>query len=105
LPINQNVNRENTMQPCAARVPFLLLLLAPCASFGAEEYWAYSYKNIDITAAGTSAYAVNLAHYCVRLDALLSRILGIKRQSRVPIAADSEDRRSRDGLARLDRSQ
>ena len=72
------------MQPCAARVPFLLLLLAPCASFGAEEYWAYSYKNIDVTAAGTSAYAVNLAHYCARLDVMLSRILGIKTQSRAP---------------------
>ncbi len=60
------------MQPCIARVPFLLLLLAPCASFGAD--------------------AVTLKRRA-------------KQAYERAIATDSEDRRSRDGLARLDGSR
>jgi hypothetical protein len=63
----------------------LAVLMAPIASeAGGDEYWGYSYRNIDVTAAGTNAYAVNLARYCVRLDAMLSRILGIKTSYRPP---------------------
>jgi hypothetical protein len=53
-------------------------LIVPVVSRAADEYWSYSYRNIDVTAEGTSAYAINLARYCVRLDGLLRRILGIQ---------------------------
>lgn len=49
---------------------------------GGDEYWGYSYGNIDVTAAGTSAYAINLARYCARLDYLLTRVLDIKTKDR-----------------------
>jgi hypothetical protein len=66
-------------------LPLLLILAAPVASAASgEEYWAYSYRNVDVTAAGKDAYAVNLAHYCVRLDAMLTRILGVKTAYRAP---------------------
>jgi hypothetical protein len=53
-------------------------------SAAAEDYWGYSYRNVDVTVAGNSVYAVNLARYCVRLDAMLTRILGIKATFRAP---------------------
>jgi hypothetical protein len=63
----------------------LLLLVAPSAVLaGGSDYWGYSYRNIDVTAAGSSEYAANLARYCVRLDAMLTRILGIKTKYRPP---------------------
>jgi hypothetical protein len=63
-----------------------LLLLAPLAAFAGEnEYWSYTYRNVEVTAAGSSAYAVNLARYCVRLDGMLTRILGIKTSDRPPV--------------------
>jgi hypothetical protein len=63
-----------------------LLLLTPFAAISAEnEYWSYAYRNIEVTAAGSSTYAVNLARYCVRLDGLLTRILGIKSSERPPV--------------------
>ena len=67
------------------RATLLILLATPSVTLaGGDEYWGYSYRNIDVTAAGTSAYAVNLARYCVRLDAMLTRILGIKTSYRPP---------------------
>lgn len=64
----------------------LSLMLSLTASTGAvaggDEYWEYSYRNIDVTAAGTSAYAINLARYCARLDYLLTRVLDIKTRDR-----------------------
>jgi len=66
------------------RAGLLLLLLAPCASVAAEEYWGYAYRNIQVTAAGTSAYAVELAHHLVRLDAVVTEALGIKTAYRMP---------------------
>jgi hypothetical protein len=63
-----------------------LLLLAPLAAVAGEnEYWSYTYRNVEVTAAGNSAYAVNLARYCVRLDGMLTRILGIKTSNRPPV--------------------
>lgn len=63
-----------------------LLLLAPLAAVAGEnEYWSYTYRNVEVTAAGTSAYAVNLARYCVRLDGMLTRILGIRTSERPPV--------------------
>ncbi len=63
-----------------------LLLLIPLAAIAGEnEYWSYTYRNVEVTAAGNSAYAVNLARYCVRLDGMLTRILGIKASDRPPV--------------------
>ncbi len=60
-----------------------LLLVAPIAAVAGEsEYWTYTYRNIEVTAAGNGAYAVNLARYCVRLDGMLTRILGISTAER-----------------------
>lgn len=57
--------------------------MLPLAAVAAEpEYWSYSYRNVEVTAAGSSAYTVNLARYCVRLDGMLSRILGIRTAER-----------------------
>lgn len=62
------------------------LLLAPLAALAAgEPYFGYSYRNVEVTAAGSGAYAVNLARYCVRLDGMLSRILGIAATDRAPV--------------------
>jgi len=58
--------------------PALLLSLAlPAAAPAADDYWGYSYRNVDVTASGTNAYTVNIARYCVRLDTMLTRILSI----------------------------
>lgn len=55
------------------------LLLAPLVAVaGGDEFWSYSYRNVAVTAAGNSTYAVNLARYCVRLDGMLRQILGIR---------------------------
>ena len=74
-------------RPGGAGLPIMLLLIlftpVPTEA-GGEQYWSYSYRNVDVMAEGTSAYAVNLARYCVRLDAMLTRILGIKTSYRVP---------------------
>jgi hypothetical protein len=62
----------------------VLLLLASPASYAADEYWEYSYRDIDVTAVGNGAYASNLARSCIQLDVLLSRILGIRTPYRPP---------------------
>ena len=68
------------------RFSSVVLLLAPLAALaGEDQYWGYAYRNIEVTAVGSSAYAVNLARYCVRLDGMLTRILGIKSSDRPPI--------------------
>lgn len=65
------------------RAALLVTLVTPAAAVASgDEYWGYSYRNIDVTAAGTSAYAINLARYCARLDYLLTRVLGIKTADR-----------------------
>ena len=60
------------------------LLLGPVAALAADEHWGYTYKGIDVTVDGNGALAVNLARYCVRLDAMLTKILGIGTNYRVP---------------------
>jgi hypothetical protein len=61
----------------------MLLLMAPiAAAAGGDEYWSYSFRNVEVTAAGNSAYATNLARYCVRLDGMLTSILGIRTAER-----------------------
>ena len=61
-----------------------LLLACPVPGVTGTDYWTYSYRNVDVTAAGTGAYAVNLARYCARLDSMLTRILSIKATERPP---------------------
>lgn len=60
----------------------MLLLASPIAAGTPEPYWDYSYRGIEVTASGNASYAVNLVRNCARLDALLSRILGIKSTAR-----------------------
>jgi len=62
----------------------LAVLAAPLSGYSADPYFAYSERNIEVTAAGTGTYAVNLARSCLRLDGLLTRILGIETAYRAP---------------------
>lgn len=68
------------------RRAFAAAALLQCASLSAvaaeSDYWTYTYRNVEVTAAGSGAYAVNLARYCVRLDGMLTQILGIKTAER-----------------------
>jgi hypothetical protein len=59
-----------------------ILALPVTALAAAEGYWTYSYRNIEVTAAGDGDFARHLALYSVRLDALLSQILGITTSER-----------------------
>jgi hypothetical protein len=61
-------------------------MLIPLAALAGEDhYFGYTYRNVEVTAAGSGVYAVNLARYCVRLDGMLSRILGIAATDRAPV--------------------
>jgi tetratricopeptide (TPR) repeat protein len=71
------------MRPFAARVGACLLLLAPVDA-PAADYWAYRYKNIDVTAVGGSVYAQNAARNADRLGAALSQILSFKSDALLP---------------------
>jgi hypothetical protein len=59
-----------------------LLLGAPPAF--CEDYWAYQYKNIDVTVAGTSGYAQHVARDADRLGVALAQILNFKSLARLP---------------------
>ena len=59
-----------------------LLLAAPGAY--AADYWSYEYKNIDVTVAGTSAYAEHVARNADRLGVALAQILDFRPTSRLP---------------------
>ena len=72
------------MRSPARRATLALLLLLPLSAGAANDYWTYAYKSIDVTAQGNSAFTVNLARYCARLDALLVQILAIKTDYRLP---------------------
>lgn len=62
-----------------------LLLIPLSALAGEDHYFGYTYRNVEVTAAGSGVYAINLARYCVRLDGMLSRILGITATDRAPV--------------------
>jgi hypothetical protein len=73
------------MRETARRGLVLLLLMAgPSAAAPATDYWAYQYKSIDVTAAGSSAYAQQLARNADRLGIALAQILGFKVEARLP---------------------
>jgi tetratricopeptide (TPR) repeat protein len=62
----------------------LLLAMMGPVSAPAADYWAYQYRNIDVTVAGSSSYAQQLARNADRLGAALSQILGLKDAARLP---------------------
>jgi len=61
----------------------LFLALAPGAA-SAADYWAYEYKHIDVTVAGSGAYARDVARNADRLGAALTRILSFKGDTSLP---------------------
>ena len=50
----------------------------PGAAFAAEQYWAYSYQGMEVTAAGSAEFARNIAHNLHRLDRSLALVLSMK---------------------------
>jgi tetratricopeptide (TPR) repeat protein len=61
----------------------LLLALGP-AGAGAADYWAYQYQNIDVTVAGSSGYARDVARNADRLGVALTQVLNFTADSRLP---------------------
>jgi hypothetical protein len=64
------------------RLACLLFFLTPLTGWAGTDYFAYSYGGIDVTAYGNGAYAVNLARYCLRMDALLTQLLQLSSRER-----------------------
>lgn len=62
----------------------LLALTAGPAAWPATDYWAYQYKNIEVTVAGSSGYARNVARDADRLGTALAGILGLRSEARLP---------------------
>ena len=60
----------------------LLFMAGPAAA--ATDYWTYQYKSIDVTAAGSSVYAQQVARNADRLGTALAQILGLKDDARLP---------------------
>jgi len=56
---------------------------APCAA--ADQYWGYQYKQINVTAQGSSDFARNLAHNLYRLELAMAAILQSDATWRPPI--------------------
>src|SRR5215472_11047899 len=72
------------MIPRARRALALVLLMAGPAAAPGMEYWGYQYRNIDVTVAGSSAYAQHVARNADRLGAALDQILRLKADARPP---------------------
>ncbi|HYB64028.1 MAG TPA: hypothetical protein VEC59_02085 [Steroidobacteraceae bacterium] len=70
------------MSRAAGRMLALLLLTGPAAA--APDYWAYRYKNIDVTVAGSSSYAQHVARNADRLGAALSQIVSSRGDPPLP---------------------
>lgn len=70
------------MSRAAARALVVGLLLAGPAA--ATDYWAYRYKNIDVTVAGSSSYAQHVARNAYRLGVALNEILSLKADPPLP---------------------
>jgi hypothetical protein len=64
---------------CVSCAVALSLLWAPLTAPAADQYWAYTYKGIDVTAAGSAEYARTIAHNLHRLDLSLAAVLSGKR--------------------------
>lgn len=65
------------------RVAMALLMCAVSRPAGAEDYWAYTYKDFDVTTVGSREHAVSLAHDIARFDTAVSRVLQLP-DTRVP---------------------
>jgi len=72
------------MSRAAARLLAVVLLMAGPAAWPATDYWAYQYKNIDVTVAGSSGYAQHVARNADRLGAALTQILSFRGDGRLP---------------------
>jgi tetratricopeptide (TPR) repeat protein len=57
---------------------FAALLLSFSTAGGAADYWHYRYHGIDVTAAGSEQYAINLAHNMRRLDTAIVTVLPLE---------------------------
>ena len=62
----------------------LLLFMAGPAAVAATDYWAYQYKDIDVTVAGSSEYAQHVARNADRLGTALAQILAFRGDVRLP---------------------
>jgi tetratricopeptide (TPR) repeat protein len=60
----------------------LALLLSPTAP--GADYWAYQYKHIDVTVAGSSGYAQHVARNADRLGVALAQVLNFRSDARLP---------------------
>jgi tetratricopeptide (TPR) repeat protein len=63
----------------------VLILSLPAAAAMAEDYWTYTYNNIEVTTFVSGAHAVSLAHNLERFDQALTRVLSLP-ERRVPTA-------------------
>jgi hypothetical protein len=63
---------------CSSCAVALILLWTPLTAPAADQYWAYTYKGIDVTAAGSADYARTIAHNLHRLDLSLAAVLSGK---------------------------
>jgi hypothetical protein len=70
------------MSGTGARLLALLLVAGPAAA--ATDYWAYQYKNIDVTVAGSASYAQHVARNADRLGAALGQILSFRGDPPLP---------------------
>lgn len=70
------------MSRSLVRMCALLLLAGPAAA--APDYWAYRYRNIDVTVAGSSSYARNVARNADRLGTALNQILSFRGDPPLP---------------------
>jgi len=67
-----------------AACPLALTLLLAGPATAAPDYWAYQYKNIDVTVAGSASYAQRVARNADRLGAALTQILSFRGDGRLP---------------------
>jgi tetratricopeptide (TPR) repeat protein len=72
------------MTPMARHGLALLLAMAGPVSASGADYWAYQYRNIDVTVAGGASYAQHVARNADRLGAALGQILNLKGDARLP---------------------
>jgi hypothetical protein len=64
------------------RMLALALLSGPAAA--APDYWAYQYKNIDVTVAGSASYAQHVARNADRLRTALGQVLSFRGDPPLP---------------------
>jgi hypothetical protein len=63
------------MRSTAVRMLSLFALALPLGAFGADQYWAYDYQGMEVTAVGSAEFARTIAHNLHRLDRALGTVL------------------------------